>query len=62
MGLLKGHPHLRKDEPDMELFDSLLVVGLLTVAYLLLFTVARSSACGRATGEAKQSWFEKEVP
>jgi len=46
----------------MELFDSLLVVGLLTVAYLLLFTLARSSACGRATGEAKQSWFEKEVP
>jgi len=46
----------------MELFDSLLVVGLLTVAYLLLFTLVRSSACGRATGEAKQSLFEKEVP
>ena len=40
MGLLKGHPHLRKDEPDMELFDTVLTVGLLIAAYLLLFTAA----------------------
>jgi len=43
----------------MELFDTLLAVGLLTTAYLLLFTAAHWSAC-RQTGEAQPSVFEKE--
>jgi hypothetical protein len=34
----------------MGLFEALLAVGLLTTAYLLLFTADRSSGCGRAAG------------
>ena len=40
-GATKGSHPRRKEEPVMELLDTLLTVGLLTTAYLLLFTAAR---------------------